>query len=48
MWREREREREETDEILLTGVKFLSISIKPELLFATHLKEKKKFKRNDE
>jgi hypothetical protein len=30
-------ERRKTDEIFLTGVKLLSVSIKPKLLFAAHL-----------
>ena len=33
---------EETDEILLASVKLLSIAIEPKLLFAAHLKYKRK------
>jgi len=34
------KERERTDEIFLTSVKFLSTSIEPKLLFAAHLEYK--------
>lgn len=39
-------ERRKTDEIFLTGVKLLSVSIQPKLLFAAHL-NKRANKRNE-